>query len=65
MVLLQAMLIAMGIFFGTENDTQGSVNKNHANIKGQSNANKNAGFVAPEPGTGTGPIQVPSTGPQE
>jgi len=54
------MLIAMGLFFGTENNTQGSVNKNHANTNGQSNASGNAGFVEPEPGPG--PIEVPCSG---
>ena len=61
MGLLQAMLIAMGIFFGTENNTQGSVNKNNANINGQSNANKNSGFVV----VVTPPIEVPPTGQPE
>jgi len=49
MGLLQAMLIAMGIFFGTENNTQGSENKNNANIKAQFNANENSGIVRPVP----------------
>jgi len=62
MGLLQAMLIAMGIFFGTENNTQGSVNKNHANINGQSNASEYSGFVVEEPEI---PVEGPIVGQPE
>jgi len=48
MGLLQVMLIAMGLFFGTEN-TQGSVNKNNANEEAKLNANYHSGFYVGPP----------------
>ena len=47
MGLLQAMILAMGLFLGTANNTQGSDNKNNASANGKSNANANSGLIAP------------------
>ena len=49
MGLLQAMILAMGLFLGTANNTQGSDNKNNASANGKSNANANSGLIAPAP----------------
>ena len=56
MGLIQAMIIAMGLFLGTDNNAQGSENKNNANIKAQLNASENSGFVVEEP-------EIPVQGP--
>jgi hypothetical protein len=52
MGLVSAMLLAMGLFLGTGNNTQGNVNKNNANDNAKIHANDNAGFFILNPGEG-------------